>query len=218
MNERPRRRAGTDVVASHLGRRWIRACAIAETIGMTAAAAASVAARHLESGPAALSLVVVGGLVEGTALGSLQGRVLAARWGRPVWRGWLVVTVIIAGLGWAAASAPGTLADDGDGGDQPALVLVLAGAAALGATMGAVLGAAQAAVLRRTTAVPHPWRWIGTSAAGWAVAMPVIFLGATIPAADWPAVAVLAMGPPTGLIAGTALGVVTRRVVDELRR
>lgn len=197
------------------GRRWVRACAVAETVGMTAAAAASVAARQVDGWPGALALIVAGGLVEGTALGVLQGRVLADEHGPAIGRGWLSVTVAVAGLGWAAASAPSLLASDTESTDTPPLVLVLGGAVALGAAMGAVLGAAQSEVLRRTTRLPHPFRWIGTSAVAWSAAMPVIFLGASFPDAGWPALGVVAMGPPTGLVAGTVLGFLSRRLVGQ---
>jgi hypothetical protein len=73
--------------------------------------------------------------------------------------------------------------------------------------MGTVLGAAQASVLR--THVRHPWRWVGASAAAWAPAMAVIFLGATAPGADWSGPLVAALGAVTGLLAGSVLGLVT---------
>jgi len=199
-------------VAVDARRRWVGACALAETIGMTAAAAASLAARSVGPGAAALAIVVAGGLGEGTALGILQGRVLARRWGRAVLPGWLGVTLVVAGLGWAAASAPSALSTE-EGGTAPAWGLVIAGAVALGAALGALLGLCQAAVLRGTTAVPRPRRWIGTSALGWSGAMPIIFLGASIPDEGWTSVAILAMGPPTGLLAGCVLGLVTSSVV-----
>ena len=69
-------------------------------------------------------------------------------------------------------------------GGQPPLLLVLLGAAALGGVMGAVLGAAQASSPEAPGA--SPWRWIAGSTAGWTVAMPVIFLGATTVPASWP--------------------------------
>ena len=185
---------------------WIGLCAAAEAVGMTAAAlAATTSSAPGVPASAALALVVAGGLVEGIALGVAQAvglRGLLARSGR---RAWVFATVLVAGLGWAAASAPAAF--DPGGGSEPPVALVLGGAAALGAVMGAVLGAAQGWVLRG--AVPHPWRWVGANAAAWASAMPVIFLGAMSPSADWSVIAVAALGTGTGLAAGAVLGAVT---------
>ena len=117
-----------------------------------------------------------------------------------------ILTVLVAGLGWALASAPATVAGDGAG-DQPPLALVLLGALALGGVMGVVLGAAQASTLRGR--VPHPGTWVAGSAVGWAAAMPIIFLGATGVGATWPWLLVVLTGTATGLVAGAVLGLVT---------
>lgn len=152
---------------------------------------------------AALALVVAAGILEGAAVGAAQTAAL----GREVHglrRGrWTVVTVLVAGLGWAAASAPAVLSAPGDAGEPP-WPLVLAGAAALGAVMGAVLGAAQSVVLR--PAVAHPWRWALVSTVAWTPAMAVIFLGATTAPAAWPLPAVVLLGTVTGVAAGAVLG------------
>jgi hypothetical protein len=73
--------------------------------------------------------------------------------------------------------------------------------------MGAVLGAGQALVLRGRCR--HPWRWVTANALGWAVAMAVIFTGATTAGADWSWPVLLGYGALTGAVAGTGLGVVT---------
>ena len=202
-----------------MNRRWIVSCAMAEAVGMTAAAGAARSATGLTQHEVAhatalgLLLVVLGGLVEGTALGWLQARALSEVLGRAGRLRWLAVTVLVAGVGWAAASAPAALAGD-DGGAQPPLLLVLAGAAALGAAMGAVLGAAQAWALRHR--VRHPWRWVAGSAAGWTAAMPVIFVGATGVGATWPWWLVVPAGTVTGLVAGSVLGAISGSFLDAL--
>lgn len=197
--------------------RWTVLCAAAEAVGMTAAAASARTAQAAVGEPAGgaqvalvLSLVVAGGLVEGVALGVAQSTGLA-RWlpGSRRTR-WVVVTLVVAGLGWAAASAPAVLAGgagEADGGDGPPLALVLAGAVGLGAVMGAVLGWAQSTVLRGQ--VRNAGRWVGANVLAWGAAMPVIFLGATTPSASWSAAAVVVLGTVTGLAAGTVLGIVT---------
>lgn len=192
--------------------RWMALCAGAEAIGMTAAASAAKVSQALVGEPGgreaavALSLVVAGGLVEGVALGGLQAAGLQRLVPGLDRRRWLLVTTAVAGLGWAAASAPAALSGADDG-SVPPLLLVLAGAVGLGAVMGVLLGAVQATGLRRH--VRHPWRWVGANAAAWAPAMAVIFLGATEPNADWSGPSVAALGAVTGLAAGSVLGLVS---------
>ncbi len=190
---------------------WILACALAEAIGMTASAAAARGADGLD-GVTALGLVVAGGLVEGTALGVLQAAWLTRRFPGISRPGWALVTILIAGVGWSLASAPSALG--GVDGEAPPAALILVGAAGLGAVMGAVIGAAQALVLRGH--VRHPWRWISISAAAWTPAMVVIFAGATLPDASWSIPVVVALGAVTGLLAGAALGGVSLALLATL--
>lgn len=200
--------------------RWVGLCASAEAVGMTAAAVAAKLSQHvLGDHPSgwdaalALMLVVTGGLVEGGALGALQANGLQRLIPRLNRRRWLLVTVTVAGLGWAAASVPGVFSDDG-GGAEPALLVVVAGALALGAAMGAVLGAAQSTTLRRLVA--HSGRWMLANTIAWPPTMVVIFVGATTPEGDWSIVTVAALGAITGLAAGTVLGVVTGLFLTDL--
>jgi len=191
--------------------RWVAACTAAEAIGMTAAAAAARVADHLGrtgGGAAPLLVVVGGGLVEGTALGVLQGRVLSRVVGRRPAQRWAAVTLLLAGVGWAAASAPAVLAGPGTSEQQPPpLTVVLLGAALLGLSMGGLLGAGQAWALGGS--VTRPWRWVPVSTAAWGVAMTMIFIGATALPSTWPWQAVLPVGTLTGLAAGALLGVVS---------
>lgn len=193
--------------------RWIVLCAGAEAIGMTAAALAAKLAQHVlgddpQATTLALAVLVAGGLVEGGALGALQASGLRRRLPQLNACRWRWVTTAVAGLGWAVASVPGVLTPD-DGAPEPALPLVLAGALALGAVMGAILGAAQATTLRRL--VRRPARWVLGNTLAWPPTMAVIFLGATTPESTWSTPSVAALGTVTGLVAGTALGVVTGR-------
>jgi hypothetical protein len=193
--------------------RWVVACAAAETIGMTASAVAARVGHDVADGGdagapwLALGVVVAGGLVEGVALGSLQGRVLAGRWPALSRLRFLVLTVAVAGIGWAAASAPSVLAGDDGGGDGPALGLILLGAVGIGLVMGPLLGVAQVLALRG--AVAHPWRWVAANTAAWPLAMAVIFTGASTAGADWSTPVVAGYGALTGALAGAALGLVS---------
>jgi deazaflavin-dependent oxidoreductase (nitroreductase family) len=193
--------------------RWVLACALAETIGMTAAATAARLGNGSEDHWLALAVVVAGGLVEGAALGVLQSKVLASRWSS-IRRGTFVsATLAVAGLGWAVASAPGVLAGDG-GGAGPPLPLIVLGAIGIGLVMGPVLGAAQAPAFRG--AVAHPRRWILASTAAWPPAMAVIFIGASTAGAGWSTLAVAGYGALTGAVAGTVLGLVSGLWLDSL--
>jgi len=179
---------------------------------MAAAAAASRAANEASGLGSALAIIVLGGLVEGAALGALQGWWLARRFPGVSRMSWLVVTIVVAGLGWAAASLPGLGASSTGG--EPPLALVVLGALALGAVMGALLGTAQALVLR--THVRHPWRWVSISALAWAPAMAIIFTGAMLPDASWPTPAVVVLGSATGIVAGAVLGGVSALRIRDL--
>jgi hypothetical protein len=180
---------------------------------MTAAATAAKTSQALIGAPVnnrevmlALSMAVVGGLVEGVALGGLQaaglGRLLPDL-NRPQW---VLVTTAVAGVGWAGASAVagGSGQDDGA---TPSLPLILGMSVMLGAVMGALLGTIQASVLR--SQVRHPWRWIAANMTAWAPAMAVIFFGASRPGADWPAWVVIPLATATGLAAGAILGLIS---------
>lgn len=206
-----------DTSDSHALRRWVLACVAAETIGMTAAAtAARLGHDVVEDGGTrwlALALVVAGGLVEGVALGVLQGRVLAARWPRLLLGRFVALTVLVAGVGWAAASAPSALATD-DGGSGPALGLILLGALGIGLVMGPVLGAAQTVALRGVVA--HPWRWVAANTAAWPAVMVVIFTGASTAGSTWATPVVTVYGALTGALAGATLGVLTGPWIDSL--
>jgi len=112
---------------------------LAETIGMTAAAAAARGADAITHAVVALAVVVAVGLVEGTALGLAQWGVLSSRLPGLRRGAYVGATVLVAGLGWAAASAAAVLSSD-DSGASPPLALVLLGAAGIGLVMGPVLG------------------------------------------------------------------------------
>ncbi len=186
---------------------------------MTAAAAAARTGSWLtedrQVSPVwALLVIIVGGVVEGAALGLLQASVLRPAIGPGPARRWALVTVVVAGLGWAGASAPSVLGSGDDAASAPSVLLVLTGAALLGASMGALLGLAQSWATRGARA--RPSHWVRSSTAGWAAAMPVIFLGATTAGADWPHAAVVLLGLGTGVLAGAVLGAVTARSVAEV--
>ena len=178
---------------------------------MTAAGAAAQLGQGLPTLPA-LAIVILGGLVEGTALGILQANWLGRRFDGFPRRRWIAATIVVAGLGWAAASAPSALG--GDDGATPGWAFVIAAAAGLGLAMGAILGGAQAWAIRGS--VRHPWRWTGISAAAWMPTMAIIFVGATLPDAHWPTASVILTAAVTGAVAGLVLGAISHPLMASL--
>ena len=203
--------AGTQLVG------WVLLCGAAEALGMTAAAGAARATdavlTHVGTGTgalaAALGLILAAGAVEALAVGSVQARQLRRRLPDLRVRRFVVVTVVVAGLCWAAGAVP-SLTSAGTAGTTdvagPAWPLLLLAGAGLGAVTGTLLGWAQSRTLP-----PYARRhgtWVGASAAGWVPAMAVIMVGAGTPDVDWPLLVVLAWAALTGAVAGSLLGLV----------
>ena len=207
--------------------RWVAACTLAEVLGMAAASAAAVGGSTLvgdATGAAAaltvLGLALLGGAVEGLAVGALQFRVLRP-WLPSLSRARYVGgTVAVAIAFWALGMTPstvmtltGTVPDPGDTGDPPAL-MILAIAAAGGALGGAVFGLVQGAALRGHVA--HPWHWVRPNVVGWALAVAVITLGASQVPTGLAGAGVVAYGLLVGLVAGACIGVVTGQALPSL--
>ena len=197
---------------------WTQACVLSAVIGATAGTAAGLVDRQLDGNAAraqliGLAIVVAGGLVAGLALGRLQARVLldvlqSRR------RLWIIVTMPVAGVGWALASAPGGYAAGGTStGDVGLGAVVVAGLVA-GAALGALLGAAQGLVLRPL--VSHPWRWVGSNALAWSPAVAVIAVGAWLTPDSWPWVAFLMLTPFVGAVAGFLAGRISGNLIPAL--
>jgi hypothetical protein len=193
--------------------RWVAVCAAAETVGMTAAAAAARAGDRLSGAPrtagdtaVVVGLAVAGGIVEALAVGAatavgLHATVPTLPRGR-----WIAVTTLVAGLCWGVGAAPAAVSavDSAADAGSPSLWLVAAGALAIGLVTGGLLGAAQSLVLRGH--VLHPWRWTASSCLAWPVPMAVIFVGASTPDPTWSTAQVLLLAVPTGALAGALLG------------
>jgi hypothetical protein len=211
---------GTRAAAVPTLARWVLLCAVAESVGIAAAALAARSAQVWVgdiANPAdvivALCFVATGGLIEGFALGAAQATALAGVLPRGRRSGWVLVTVLVAGLGWAGGSVPGVLGDDG--GAPPPTALLILGALGVGAVTGAVLGAGQAIVL--AGCVAHPEMWVLANVLGWTLAMPIIFAGAAAPSEAWSALDVFLAGGVTGLVAGATLGLVTGLFLPSLK-
>ena len=200
------------------------ACGLAETVGMAAAVGAAgmtvavVGEPHdVLSATTTIGLAVLGGVVEGLAVGLVQYRLLRAWLPRLEARRWVGVTVLAAALGWLLGMLPSTLAQWASAGSAgsgsaattsgPPLWLMPLAGLALGAMMGVGFGAAQAWALRGQVA--HPGRWVLANGLGWSLALAVIMTGAAIPSGPWSWPRLLSLGLVTGGTAGLAVGGVT---------
>jgi hypothetical protein len=178
---------------------------------MVAAAGAARAAEPLVGSSTralvtAYSLILGAGLVEGACVGLAQGFGLRRLVPRLPVRAFVGMTVLAAGVGWAAGSLPSLRSNDGPASAGPSLALLAVAGVCFGAVMGVFLGWCQRVVLRRATR--HSGRWVMGSGVAWALAMAVLMVGASTPTADWPLIVVLAWAALTGALAGALLGAV----------
>jgi hypothetical protein len=187
--------------------RWVIACTLAEAAGIAvvAVAFAAVSRGLAPSAPA----IMAAGAWEGLCLGAAQALFLSALGVRPA--PWIAATVAIAAAGYGGALAFGA------GGPDPAvpapdppLALLVGGAAAMGAGMGALMGAAQALAARGTL---PPGRWILANVLGWTPAMVAIFLPAAMVSATAPLTVVALLGAASGAMAGLCVGLATVSVL-----
>ena len=205
--------------AFHL--RWIGACALAELLGIGAAAASALAIHGVLGEPRtglqrlATLLAFAGvGAVEGAWLGALQWRLLRRRLPLLSAAGWIGVTLAATTIGWVAGMAGPTFAAADAARAEPGLWQVIAMAAGSGIGAGALLGGAQWLALR--AAARQAGGWIGINALAWIPAMAAIAAGGALPAATWPAWAAILTGAASGLLGGALLGAITGFVARRL--
>ena len=166
--------------------RWVGANVAGEVVGFGAAGALMAALGASVDGAAgvaavllAAGMVLLAGVVEGSAVGYAQWRMLRGL--LPVLpRGaWILASAAGGTLAWGAGMAIGTTGAGVMGGsaagEAPPLWLMLAGSAAIGVVAGALLSAAQWLVLRRYAAGAG-W-WVPAHSTGWAVGMVVAIAG-----------------------------------------
>lgn len=203
---------------------WIAACALAELLGMGAAASAFGLASSLGAdAPDALVmsrlggylLTVAAGAVEGAALGVFQGRVLRRVIPRLPHGRFIGLMVTIGVVGWAIGMLPSVLAPQiPEPATEPSMTTLLAAAVLFGGGGGLVIGLLQAWVLQ-PLASPL-WPWILANIFGWATAFIVIFAGAAVMPGDTSLITLLLAGAVTGLAAGAALGIITLPALRKL--
>lgn len=217
-------------------RGWLLRCGSAEFVGIGLAALVAVQLMTAFPDPQTLaqrllvyvSLLTVGAL-EGALIGLAQGTMLQRivpnlRVTR--FAGW---TALVAMLAWAVGMAPSTFlplalgpaartaADSAAASaSEPPVALILAISAAGGALGGLLIAAAQVIELRQHVPTVRPW--IAATAAGWALALPLDMLGATLPDATTPPSTIVALSVIFGLLAGVTFALPTGVVAWRYRR
>jgi hypothetical protein len=163
--------------------------AIGELIGLGGAAALAIAVistindTETTTGTIIASVVMItGGVFEGVIVGLAQWRVLHYRLPLLSERSWVAATAAGAFVAWVIGMIPSTLMSlrsEATSSSPPpeiseAVIYLLA--AAMGLVLGPILALMQWVVLRRH--VRRTGLWIVANAVAWALAMPVIFIGA----------------------------------------
>lgn len=197
---------------------WVGANAVGELVGLGAVAAIAMLA-----GPALLGdeetlggrllfalVMIAAGAVEGLVVGVAQWRVLRRPFPALPRQAWLRATIAGAVIAWVLGMLPSILLSGSapDGTVPPTLdrTTVYLLAAAMGAALGAVLGFPQSRVLR--SHVERSGLWIAANALAWAVAMPVVFLGAGSVGRMGASTGPILFGMGTILLAGAICGAI----------
>lgn len=207
---------------------WIPLCGAAEFLGIAAAALwyGLIAVAFGEPSNIVLRsgvwlLMTAAAVPEGFVLGRLQAWGLSWFFPNIVWQRFVVATVVVGLLGWGVGTfIPLFLVGDGAEATQqePSLFAVAAFASIFGALAGALFGAAQA------WAVPTDWRgkllWVAANVAGWAIALPLIYvaaqMGADLTSTTAKVLSWAAGGGAAGLVIGAATALAIQRMHPEV--
>lgn len=203
---------------SALWRRWTLACGTGEFLGIGIAGVSMFLYIQLVGEPdtqpaqfGQLLTALLAGAVEGFILATFQLRVFRECLPQLPRMVWIRYTMAVAMLGWLLGMIYPTFFASGpvQAGSvpEPPLLLILGGAAAMGLTLGALFGWFQWLAFRAY--VPHTRIWILANALGWMVGMVLIFLFATMPDEQTPAVWILLSGFAGGLLGGLSVGAIT---------
>jgi hypothetical protein len=197
-------------------RKWTLASAASGLAAMAIIGAAATLVVVLspglaQLGPMSWAVVPATAWLIGMALSAAQWTVARPLLGdveREAWSRATIYSSLMAGLITLAVASWGTPMS---GDPLPLLLLALV----TGAAAGAILGAAQAVVLRRH--LGGGAAWVGINAVAWSITFGVGFVGVSL-ASELPAVpralAVLA----TGAVSGVVTGLITGGVLAELAR
>jgi hypothetical protein len=204
---------------------WVVVCALAEFIGIGAAALWYGAVMVIIGEPVALVqrtgvwlLATAAAIPEGVVLGGLQGLLLRRVFAGLDLRRWVLATVAVGAVGWAIGSfIPLFIFPEGPSGASfdPPLAEVALFAAMFGVVAGALFGIGQMMAFPRET--PRRFAWVWANMAGWAAGLPLIYVAAQVGAdlPGWTArITAWMMG---GLGAGLCIGLATAVAIRLMR-
>ncbi|MET0309072.1 MAG: hypothetical protein ABW023_10240 [Sphingomonas sp.] len=195
--------------------RWIEACAAGELLGIASAALWWVTCDRFDPHPDGLTAQILmliakggSGVIQGIVLGYLQGWALRRPYPRLIAGRWVMVTTVTATLGWTLAAWLSIFGLE-NGPQTPVLNLLQTAltAAVFGVVTGLVFGSAQALVLRGVAHRSH-W-WIVANAIGWGLALPCIYIAASVGSAQPGSLEIAFRGLVGGVASGVVLGLVT---------
>jgi hypothetical protein len=193
--------------------RWVLANGVGEVIGLSLAGVVGVLLLDATAGPHGkliFAVVLVGvGTLEGVIVGVAQWIVLREPFPVISARQWVGATAVGAFIAWMLGMFPSLLfATDPAAAPttEPSLLVVLVLAGALGIVGGLVLSAVQWIVLR--SHVTRAWRWLPANAFAWAVAMPIVFLSASVPPTGTSRATMALLIFITALVAGLVVGAI----------
>ncbi|MDX2010768.1 MAG: NAD(P)-binding oxidoreductase [Myxococcaceae bacterium] len=206
---------------------WLLRCGLAEFLGITLAAVAAVGLNWLVGEPdttmerwLVYASFLLTGAAEGAFIGLGQGTLLKRLVPSLPLGTFVGATMLPAVLAWAVGMAPSTFfvepSTTGAPMEEPSTWVVLLVSAAGGAVGGALIGAAQALALRRS--VESVKGWVLATVLGWALALPLDLLGATLPDAATPGWLIASSAGGFGLLAGLTFAVPTGLAALGLRR
>lgn len=197
--------------------RWTGLCAVAELLGIASAAiwygAMNVWVGEPKEIPLRIGawlLMSLAAVPEGVVLGGLQA--VGLRWffnGVSTLR-WVFTTICVGFLGWGIGTfIPLFIVDEAAmaNGDEPGLATTAFFAAIFGMLVGLIFGGAQSSAL--PAEAKRKFLWVVGNAAGWALGLPLIYIGAQIAADQTGWAARIILWASGGVGAGASVGVFT---------
>lgn len=186
------------------GIRWIALCASGEALGIAAVAPTYATIERWNVQNPALWICVAGAF-EGFCLGGAQALSLRRLGINPA--RWILLTTVGALVGYGLSILGGAGGGGvGEAAYEPPIWMIASLGAALGVVMGVLMGVIQSSALGNAA---HTRTWVAANAIGWAPAMAVIMLAASIAGAGWSLEQVAALGAASGAIAGMFVGAAT---------
>ncbi len=206
--------------------RWLLRCALAEFLGIAAAAMVAVGLTRWFGEPTTLAgrlgfyaAALGAGAIEGSLVGWAQGSLLRVR--LPTLRlgrfiGWTMLPVVAC---WAVGMFPSTFLFTEpvvvtQPVPEPSTIAVSLWSGLGGALGGLLIGGAQALELRHQVRSVSPW--LLATALGWGVALPLDMAGAMLPGPTTPPMLVILSAAIGGVLAGITFAIPTGWAAQRL--